>query len=233
MTLSWDSSRRALTLVELLATLALIGAVAAVVLPALAGRLAGARTESALRGIETLLMESGAVASAEGVVVRVYASRASGVALNVRAWREPIDPNADDTTASERVDVDSPRRKAGDLVGALALERGASVSHEPPPDPQTPGAVPSVAAPRPSDGELLLVATFLPDGGALARDFFVTLGPGKAYEFRVERWTGTPRVVAFDVADESDAEVGAEPFDDTMNHEAPLMPMGRGQEGPS
>lgn len=204
-------ARRGLTLVELLAALALLLLLLALSLPAVQGRMAGARFDSARAQIEAAIVVCRAEAQRQGRVLALTVGPTGRGELGL--YMEAIDAAA----AAGAID------RAGS-EGRLRDERDASDTAKPPPLwgvlPQ--GVVVSDKPPQPKDDsefgraedrfvspgstERLTIAVFFPDGSAASRGpVYITLGDA-AVVATINRWTGLAAVAPYVAAEGSPEE---------------------------
>lgn len=204
-------ARRGLTLVELLAALALLLLLLALSLPAVQGRMAGARFDSARTQVEAAIVVCRAEAQRQGRVLALTVGPTGRGELGL--FMEPIDAAA----AAGAID-----RAGGEE--RLAGERGASDTSKPPPlwgalpegvvvsdqPPQHKGdaslaTVEEQFTPPGAPGRMT-IAVFFPDGSAASRGpVYISLGEAAAVA-TINRWTGSAAVAPYVIADRSPEE---------------------------
>lgn len=188
--------RRGFSLIEMLAVIAIVLVVTAIALPVFEVRLTEARFDAAVRRVDAGMAWARAESQRRGEALRVEARTNAGIA---GLFLESFEPASE----SGRADEDA----GGAAQPFAVVEQGLLLSD------RNPAASPGdeVAAPareRPAGkssqsadgGEPLVVATFLPDGSAMATGPFYISGYGRAASLAVNQWTGGVRIKMLDLS---------------------------------
>lgn len=236
-------ARRGLTLVEVLAALALLVLLSALAMPALSGRLEESRFEAGKRQVEAAVMVCRAEALRQGRALRLvvrpmgrgefglFMERVSAGEALAAAGREVQDSPG----GGEESGV-APEDERGDLPTPVwsVLPGKVGVSGRPPETGESDGewgepegvAIADESAPPPLED--VTIAVFFPDGSAVsAGPVYITAGT-LAAAGTVNRWTGSVVFKALDPEGATGGE-GHEPVEDAP--EAPRRDEGAGVAG--
>ena len=202
--------RRGFTLIEVLAVIAILVVVTAISLPAIEGRLGGARFDAALRRVDAGLAWARAEAQRGGIALRVETQQTpDGAGL----FLEPLDTV--ETSAAQPTKPGAEGSKASPPAEPFAvLDLGLTLSDQPPdvetisggPVTNLPAAIPMTSSnplegASPADAAApLILATFLPDGSAMASGLVYLVGFDRAASLRVNHWTGGVLITAIDLS---------------------------------
>lgn len=206
-------ARRGLTLVELLAVLAILVVLSGLAWPAVESRLEDARMDAAGRGLEAAIILARAEAQRRGTMVTLEArpGRDGQTILTLGGSGEPA---------------------ARSVAPLAVIGSGVSLSRTPP-AADAPAAVHAVpAAAAEAAPEPLTIARFMPDGTAMAPGPIYLSSAGRTVSYTVNRWTGSARATPF-VADGSNADDPNERSDQEADIGAPppASPAPTGSEG--
>lgn len=202
--------RRALTLIELVAAIAVMVVLSAIAMPVIAGRVAGARFESAARQIESFTVLSRAESQRRGEALELVVETTGATQrFTLEAWRgtetgsKPGDSQPSGLTVlgefGEGISVSDKPPVAGRIDGLKEggdqeVLRGAAVP-------------PLREAIR---GQRTVLATFLPDGTATVGGPIYLSDRERTVEVRLNTWTGAATVKDYEPPkDETDQ--GKEP----------------------
>jgi len=210
--------RRALTLIELLAAIAVMVVLSAIAMPVIAGRVAGARFEAAARQVESIVVLSRAESQRRGEALNLVAVRLGrSEQFRLEPW-EGGDEKQPGTGAET----------SGVLLGELG--EGVSISQRPPATADGPAGASSERGTTVHDAALLgaatseervVIATFLPDGTAAVGGPIYLSERGRTVVVKLNAWTGAAKVEEFVPPDDSgsgeqkDAKEGRESTENT------------------
>jgi prepilin-type N-terminal cleavage/methylation domain-containing protein len=176
--------RRGFTLIELLAVVAILLVVTAVSLPAVEGRLAGARFEAAVQRVDAELAWARAEAQRRGEASRVEARE------GVNGWGlfltglEKQEPRTD--AAGRRGEKTAAEQPFAEFDAGLSFtDQRPAADEAAPVKEQVPGPV--------------AVCVFLPDGSAMASGPVYMVGFDRAVSLAVNHWTGGVAVTVVDL----------------------------------
>jgi len=202
--------RRGFTLIEMLAVIAILVVVAAIGLPVARERLADARFDAAVRRVDAGMAWARAEAQRRGEALRVEA-RASdgGTGLFVR----PLESVEEDKAVGGSPRTDAAKGRVLPAPQPFAVvEQGLVVTAGYPGARRVGGggggpsrqAKPDASQAAPASaadgvGAPLQIATFLPDGSAMAAAAFYISGGSRAASLTVNHWTGGVQVKLIDL----------------------------------
>lgn len=203
--------RRALTLIELVAAIAVMVVLSAIAMPVIAGRVAGARFESAARQIESFTVLSRAESQRRGEALElVVETTAATQRFTLEAWRgaesgsKPGDAEPSGLTVLGEIGEGISVSDKPPVTGRIDWPMGGGDDQE----------VHQGAAAKPLQGafqgQRTVLATFLPDGTATVGGPMYLSDRRRTVEVRLNAWTGAATVKNYEPPkDESDQ--GKEP----------------------
>ena len=198
------ASRRALTLIEVLAAIAVIVVLSAVAMPLLSGRVAAARFDTAARRVETAVVMARAEAQRRGETMRLVARDSAGGQRLVLA---PFGDTGSEESPGEG-SVHTETILAEELGSGVRLAQGSATGAEA--NTVLTAGLPQARAPE------FLIATFLPDG-TVTPGGVIHLAAGKrTLEVRLNSWTGAATLMPVAASEETgEAEGGGEKTEGT------------------
>jgi prepilin-type N-terminal cleavage/methylation domain-containing protein len=207
--------RHGFTLIEMLAVIAILVVVTAISLPVVEDRLAEARFDAAVRRVDAGMAWARAESQRRGEALRVEVRASSG---GMGLFLAPLE-QAGASVASPGPSPGSGSEKATTAAQPfVSVEQGLTVSDRDPSANLGEGASgeptgkpmekPALAVRGPDAaadaGEPLIVATFLPDGSAMAAGPFYVSGYARAASLAVNHWTGGVRIRLLDLSGAKD-----------------------------
>jgi prepilin-type N-terminal cleavage/methylation domain-containing protein len=187
---------RGLTLIEVLAVIAILVVVTAVAAPEIRSRLGDASLDAAAGQLDATLIQARAQAQRRGVALRLVARRLrDGTAIATR----PLVEETEESAAPGKEPAEPPL----DVLWTVAA--GIEVTDRDPGAKQT-GSDGAKATPAEAVGEDLVLATFLPDGSAIAAGRVFLVRGQSAYALSINQWTGGATMTRLQVKPEGEGE---------------------------
>ncbi len=214
--------RHGFTVIELLAVIAILVVVTAISLPVFEGRLAGARFDAAVSRVDAGMAWARAESQRRGEALRVEARPVAAGSDETGLFLEPLEKAAEQGRFGRG---EGKASGSGESQPFAVLEVGLVLSDRAPAlaegsvapgsraasEPVKPGAK---AGEQSDPGAPLILATFLPDGSAMASGPIYVTGFERAASLTLNHWTGGARVTILDLSsaakgDGQDAGSGA------------------------